>query len=64
MSIFNNAIDYRGQDLHMVRNGENFPLHDFFDPTLNLSYSFRLRGNEVVNANTSYENISISVTIE
>lgn len=28
-TLFNQDIDYEGQDLHILNNGERFPLHNF-----------------------------------
>ena len=44
MAIFNNSIDYFGQDLHILRNGEEFPFqkpvhYSFHTSILNYSNS-------------------------
>lgn len=52
LTLFNTEIDYQGQDLHMLRNNEEFPLDLFFNPELlGLSYIFRLNGEHT---NTDY----------
>lgn len=62
LNIFNFTIDYQGQDLHILRNGVNFPFHKFFRNNINdLSYTFRLAGPEVTDVSTSYEKINIDV---
>lgn len=61
MELFNESLDYYGQDIHIVRNGEDFPLHLFFDSTSDLSYEFRLNDN-FIDEDVSYEKITILVT--
>lgn len=57
MILFNKDIDYQGQDLHILRNEEDFPLHKFFDNSATLSFDVRLP----LDPNTSsYENIVIT----
>lgn len=57
-----NSTGYQGQDLHMLRNNQNFPLHEFFNNSSgNLSYTFRLTGAEVTDTSTAYESINIEV---
>ncbi len=61
LSIYNNSTGYQGQDLHMLRNNQNFPLHEFFNNSSgNLSYTFRLTGAEVTDTShvRIFENIS------
>lgn len=56
---FNSEIEYQGQDLHILRNNQPFPLHNFFkiDNTINYHYKFRLCGSEDV---LIYEKIEIT----
>lgn len=45
-NYFNKTIDYEGQDLHMLRNNQNFPLHLFFDTSkYQATYRYRLNGD-------------------
>lgn len=54
---FNSDIDYEGQDLHMLRNSQPFPLHRFFDSSKRFKYTYRLNGSENIK---SYESIQIT----
>jgi len=61
MALFNKKIDYNGQDLHILRNNQDFPLHLFFDSTADLSYEFRL-DRIYIDEDVSYEKIAILIT--
>src|SRR5690554_5255696 len=61
MALFNKKIDYNGQDLHILRNNQDFPLHLFFDSTADLSYEFRL-DRIYIDEDVSYEKIAIIIT--
>lgn len=60
LTLFNKEIDYQGQDLHMLRNNKEFPLHLFFNSNLTLSYMFRLNGEHT--QDVTYEQIEIKIT--
>src|SRR5690554_1751905 len=43
---YNKDTDYQGEDLHMLRNNQPFPLHKFFDTSeYSATYKFRLKGD-------------------
>lgn len=57
---FNKNTGYSGQDLHVIRNGKDFPLNGFFDTSAHsASYDFKFPGT---GASRTYENITISTT--
>ena len=63
MALFNSKIGYQGQDLHLVRNNQQFPLHEFFDKDSSLSYTFHLNEDPQASS-TNYENIEIIEDID
>lgn len=56
-TYFNTDIGYEGQDLHILRNNQPFPLHKFFNSSKKLKYTYRLVGSEDI---TEYESIKIT----
>lgn len=55
---FNSEIDYKGQDLHMLRNGISFPLYSFFDTSAHsATFKYRLKGDY---SSLNYDNITIT----
>lgn len=62
MALYDEKIDYQGQDLHMLRNNSQFPLHLFFDKIADLSYSFQL-DRLYIDENVDYEKIKIRLVL-
>src|SRR5690554_2778974 len=57
-NYFNRFIDYKGEDLHMLRNDKLFLLNKFFNTSEHTAlYKFRLKGDYSV---TNLDGISIT----